>query len=43
MNLTADDIIEKYDKSRLKPYYQEGKNKDAIISVLPEEIKNILI
>lgn len=43
MTATADDIIKKYEKSRLKPYYQEGKNKDAIISVLPDEIKNILI
>jgi len=39
---TADDSIKKYDKSQLKPYYIEGKNKDAIIAVLPEELRKIM-
>ncbi|WP_160110680.1 hypothetical protein [Butyrivibrio sp. Su6] len=38
---TADDSIKKYDKSQLKPYYIEGKTKDAIIAVLPEELRKI--
>lgn len=39
---TADDSIKKYDKSQLKPYYIEGKNKDAIIAVVPEELRKIM-
>jgi hypothetical protein len=42
MNATADDSIKKYDKSQIKPFYIEGKNKDAIISVLPEELRKIM-
>ncbi len=42
MTATADDSIKKYDKSQLKPYYIEGKNKDAIIAVLPEELRKIM-
>ena len=42
MKATADNVVKKYEKSRLKPYYQEGKNRDAIIAVLPEELRNIL-
>lgn len=42
MTATADDSIKKYDKSQLKPYYIEGKNKDAIIAVLPEELRKII-
>ena len=38
---TADDNIKKYEKSQLKSYYLEGKNKDAIIDVLPEKIRNV--
>ncbi len=39
---TAGDSIKKYDKSQLKPYYLDGKNKDAIIAVLPEELRKIM-
>ncbi|PWT27561.1 translation initiation factor 2 [Butyrivibrio fibrisolvens] len=42
MTATADDSIKKYDKSQLKPFYIEGKNKDAIIAVLPEELRKII-
>ena len=42
MTATGDDSIKKYDKSQLKPYYIEGKNKDAIIAVLPEELRKIM-
>ena len=42
MTVTADDSIKKYNKSQLKPYYIEGKNKDAIIAVLPEELRKIM-
>ena len=40
---TAGDSIKKYDKSQLKPYYLDGKNKDAIIAVLPEELRKIMV
>ena len=36
---TSDSDVKKYDKSRLKPYYLEGKNRDSIIGVLPESIR----
>lgn len=39
---TADDSIKRYDKSQLKPFYFEGKNKEAIIAVLPDEIRGIM-
>ena len=34
---TSDSDVKKYDKSRLKPYYLEGKNRDSIIGVLPKK------
>ena len=38
---TSDSDVKKYDKSRLKPYYLEGKNRDSIIGVLPESIREL--
>ncbi len=39
IDATSDSEIKKYDKSRLKPYYLEGKNKDSIIEILPESVR----
>ena len=39
---TKGDSIRAYDKSKLKPYYYEGKNKDEILRVLPMEIRETL-
>ncbi len=38
---TSGSDIKKYDKSRLKPYYLEGKNRDSIIGVLPQSIREL--
>ena len=38
---TSGSDIKKYDKSRLKPYYLEGKNRDSIIGVLPKSIREL--
>lgn len=38
---TSGDSIRKYEKSQLKSFYLEGRNKDAILGVLPEELKKI--
>ncbi|WP_027209497.1 hypothetical protein [Butyrivibrio hungatei] len=41
VDATSDSEIKKYDKSRLKPYYLEGKNRDSIIGVLPQSIREL--
>lgn len=41
IDATSDSEIKKYDKSRLKPYYLEGKNRDSIIGVLPQSIREL--
>ncbi len=39
---TQNDRIRRYDKNKLSGYYLEGKNKDAILSVLPDELRKFL-
>lgn len=41
IDATSGSDIKKYDKSRLKPYYLEGKNRDSIIGVLPQSIREL--
>ena len=38
---TEGDKIIRYDKSKLMPYYTNGKNRDDILAVLPEEVKKV--
>lgn len=39
---TEGDSIKRYDKGKLLPYYCEGKNAKNIISVLPDELKELI-
>nr|MCR5735358.1 translation initiation factor 2 [Lachnospiraceae bacterium] len=39
---TRDDGIQRYDKSKLNSFYIEGRNKEAIFDVLPEELRVLL-
>lgn len=39
ISATKDNDVARYDKSILKPYYLDGKNKEAILKVLPEELR----
>jgi len=39
---TKDDRIRRYDKSKLNAYYLDGKNKEAILNVIPEELREYL-
>ncbi|MBR6229123.1 MAG: translation initiation factor 2 [Eubacterium sp.] len=39
---TKDDRIRRYDKSKLNEYYLEGKNRVAILNVLPKELRGLL-
>lgn len=39
---TQDDRVRRYDKSKLNAYYLEGKNRDAILGTLPEELRKLL-
>ena len=32
-----------YTKVKLLPFYSTGKNREAILSVMPEEIRNLAI
>ncbi|SDA41879.1 hypothetical protein SAMN02910275_00304 [Butyrivibrio sp. INlla18] len=41
-NCTASDLIKSYSKDALKPYYFSGKNKEKILSVIPEKIREQL-
>ena len=38
---TKDDRIRKYDKSKLNDFYLEGKNRVAILNVLPKELREL--
>ena len=38
---TKDDRIRRYDKSKLNDYYLEGKNRTAIMNVLPKELREL--
>ena len=40
--ITADDDIRKYRKQMLEQYYLEGKNRERIIDVFPEQIQKLL-
>ena len=42
IQLTKDDPIRQYQKSKLKMCYVQGAVRDQIINTLPEEIKEIL-
>ncbi len=42
IQLTKDDPIRQYQKSKLKMFYVQGAVRDQIINTLPEEIKEIL-
>ena len=37
--LTSGDPVRQYQKTRLLPFYTEGKNRDQILSVFPEQIR----
>ena len=41
-SVTRDDIVRRYSKSNLNSFYLDGKNKEAIVKVLPEELRYIL-
>ncbi len=43
VSATRGNNITKYEKSRLKPFYVEGKNKEAILSVVPEKLRAALL
>lgn len=36
-------INQRYDKSKLNDFYLEGRNKDAILNVLPGELRELMI
>ena len=38
---TKDDRIRKYDKSKLNDFYLDGKNRVAILNVLPKELREL--
>ena len=38
---TKDDRIRRYDKSKLNDYYLDGKNRTAIMNVLPKELREL--
>lgn len=39
---TKDDRIIRYDKSKLNDYYLEGRNKEAILNALPDELRDLM-
>lgn len=41
-NATRDDAVKRYQKAQLGNYYLEGRNKDKILGVLPEDVRKII-
>jgi hypothetical protein len=41
-NATRDDAVKRYQKAQLGNYYLEGRNKDKILGVLPEDVRKLL-
>lgn len=41
IHCTENDEIKKYSKIKLVPFYYTGKNREAILSIMPEEIRRL--
>ncbi|MBO6300743.1 MAG: translation initiation factor 2 [Lachnospiraceae bacterium] len=42
-HITENDPVKRYTKIKLLPFYSTGKNREAILPVMPEEIRNLAI
>ncbi len=42
-HITENDPVKSYSKVRLCPYYYSGKNKEAVLNVMPKEIRQLAV